>query len=66
MNIEFTKEEAAAAIQLADVAVRQAGLQAAGAALQIAGKFQQALDAQAKKDEADKPAPKAAAGAAAE
>jgi hypothetical protein len=45
MKIELTKEQVSAIIQFADIAVRQAGLQAAGPALEIAMVMQKALEA---------------------
>ena len=44
MNIEFTKEEAQALLNLLDAAVRAQGLNAAQTALPLAVKVQQALD----------------------
>lgn len=50
MNVTVTKEQAQAIVQFADIATRQLGLQAAGAALDIAVLFQKAIDAEAGKD----------------
>ena len=45
MNIEFTKEEAQALLNLLDAAVRAQGLNAASAALPLAVKVQQVINA---------------------
>lgn len=44
MNIEFTKEEAQALLNLLDAAVRAQGLNAASAALPLAMRIQTALN----------------------